>query len=63
MQFPSYSHFGIWSAKNASFVCLEPWCGVADLESHNKKLEEKEGVITLAPQKTWTAFWNITLKA
>lgn len=25
-----FPYFGIWAAKDADFVCLEPWCGVAD---------------------------------
>ncbi len=28
IQFP---YLGIWSAKNADFVCIEPWCGIADV--------------------------------
>lgn len=43
----NYDHFpylGIWTKKNAPFLCIEPWCGLADAINHNGKLEEKEGM-------------------
>jgi galactose mutarotase-like enzyme len=35
---------GIWAAKNADFVCIEPWCGIADSADTTQKFEEKEGI-------------------
>jgi galactose mutarotase-like enzyme len=43
----NYDHFpylGIWTKKNAPFLCIEPWCGLADAINHNGNLEEKEGI-------------------
>lgn len=43
----NYDHFpylGIWTKKNAPFLCIEPWCGLADAINHYGKLEEKEGM-------------------
>lgn len=43
----NYDHFpylGIWTKQNAPFLCIEPWCGLADSTNHNGNLEEKEGV-------------------
>ena len=43
----NYDHFpylGIWTKQNAPFLCIEPWCGLADTINHNGKLEEKEGM-------------------
>jgi galactose mutarotase-like enzyme len=43
----NYDHFpylGIWTKKNAPFLCIEPWCGLADAINHNGNLEEKEGM-------------------
>ena len=48
VDFNGFPYLGIWSkSKEASFVCIEPWCGVADYESHNKILSQKEGIETL----------------
>ena len=43
----NYDHFpylGIWTKQNAPFICIEPWCGLADAINHNGNLEEKEGI-------------------
>jgi galactose mutarotase-like enzyme len=43
----NYDHFpylGIWTKQNAPFLCIEPWCGLADSTNHNGDLEEKEGI-------------------
>src|SRR5690606_1316843 len=38
--FDGFPYFGIWAAKDADFVCLEPWCGLADHINHQGRLEE-----------------------
>lgn len=62
MEFPGFPYFGIWTAKNAPFVCLEPWCGVADSVNASGKLEEKEGIETLAPGQTFTRSFAVTVE-
>jgi galactose mutarotase-like enzyme len=47
--FKGFPYFGIWAAKDADFVCLEPWHGIADSVNHNQQLENKEGIIHLEP--------------
>lgn len=60
--FEGFTHFGIWSAKNAPFVCLEPWCGMADLQNHNQKIEEKEGVYFIETNKKYEKKWEICIQ-
>jgi galactose mutarotase-like enzyme len=57
--FNNFPFFGIWAAKNAPFVCLEPWCGIADSTEHNQQLEDKEGIITLSPNTSWERSWEV----
>lgn len=59
-KFENFPYFGIWAAKDADFVCLEPWCGLADSISHNQQLKEKEGIISLAPNEKWKRTWEVT---
>lgn len=54
-----YNYFGIWSAKDAPFVCLEPWAGIADTENSNGQLVNKEGIIKLLPNEESSAMWSI----
>lgn len=59
-KFKDFPFFGIWAAKNADFVCLEPWCGIADGVNHEQDLVKKEGIICLSAQKLWSRSWEIT---
>lgn len=59
-KFKDFPYFGIWAAKDADFVCLEPWCGIADSIDHNQQLTDKEGMVTLAPNQSWQRTWQIT---
>ncbi|MGY4385594.1 galactose mutarotase-like enzyme [Pedobacter sp. UYP24] len=60
-RFEGFPYFGIWAAKNADFVCLEPWCGIADVVGHNQELASKEGILMLEPNKTFSRTWSISL--
>jgi len=57
--FDDFPFFGIWAAKDAPFVCLEPWCGVADAINHNQKLTNKEGITKLEAGKSWERCWEV----
>jgi len=56
--FASFPYLGLWAAPGADFLCIEPWCGIADSVQTNQQLIEKEGINTLQPatvfEKTWT---------
>lgn len=58
--FANFPFFGIWAAKDADFVCLEPWCGIADGVNHNQNLAEKEGINTLEAKGNWQRTWQVT---
>jgi galactose mutarotase-like enzyme len=58
--FTGFPYLGIWAAKDAPFVCIEPWCGITDSINHNQQLKEKEGIITLKPGGTWQRTWSVT---
>jgi galactose mutarotase-like enzyme len=58
-RFNDFPFFGIWAAKDANFVCLEPWCGIADGIHHNQQLSEKEGIVSLPPGQDWKRVWEV----
>ena len=45
--FDGFPYMGIWAAKYADFVCIEPWYGIADSVTASGNLIEKEGIIKL----------------
>ena len=59
--FQGFPYFGIWAAKDADFVCLEPWCGIADTVLSTGKLEEKEGINKLNTKEIFTRGWSVEL--
>ncbi|SJZ34861.1 aldose 1-epimerase family protein [Sediminibacterium ginsengisoli] len=61
VQFAGFPYMGIWSSKNADFVCIEPWCGIADSEIATGKLEDKEGIQRLEAGQASDCNWRITV--
>jgi len=56
--FPNY---GIWSVKNAPFVCLEPWMGRCDNCGFNGDFSEKNDVNTLSGGGTFEKSYTIVV--
>ncbi|TNE52988.1 MAG: aldose 1-epimerase family protein [Bacteroidetes bacterium] len=59
--FPEFPYFAIWKKPGAPFICLEPWFGLADHQSHEGKLEEKEGILHLEAGKSFSCEHQIHL--
>jgi galactose mutarotase-like enzyme len=51
MDFPDFDWVGVWTkGPGAPFVCLEPWCGIADTVDHDQELTTKLGINRLNPK-------------
>ncbi|HEX8460248.1 MAG TPA: aldose 1-epimerase family protein [Segetibacter sp.] len=59
VSFPDFPYLGIWETKGGDYVCIEPWCGIADNANVSGKLEEKEGINTLEAQATFKAAFTV----
>jgi galactose mutarotase-like enzyme len=57
--YSGFPYLGIWAAKDAPFVCIEPWCGHADNVGHDQQLETKEGIERLASGSSWQRTWMV----
>jgi galactose mutarotase-like enzyme len=60
-QMGEFPFLGIWSAKDADFICIEPWCGIADSTNSDQQLERKEGIEKSAPGKVFSRQWRVKL--
>jgi galactose mutarotase-like enzyme len=60
-RFDDFPYFGIWAAVDAPFVCLEPWCGIADSIYHDHRFIHKEGINKLAANDSWQRTWSVEL--
>lgn len=62
MHFEGFPYLGLWSKPSgAPFVCIEPWYGVADLNSSNKNFEEKKAIISLKKDTVFSCFYSIEI--
>ena len=61
IEFKGFPYYGIWSAKDANFVCLEPWCGIADIENTDGNLISKEGINMLESNEIFEREWTVEL--
>ena len=59
--FTGFPYLGIWAAKNADFICIEPWCGIADSVDTDQQLVHKEGINKLVANDTFERSWAIRL--
>ena len=61
MTFDGFEYLAFWAPVGASFVCIEPWCGVADHINTNHNLEEKISIIKLAKNEIFQKSLFISL--
>ena len=59
--FTGFPYLGIWAARDADFVCIEPWCGIADSVNTNQQLTEKEGINMLDSTDQFERSWKVTV--
>lgn len=61
VDFEDFSSLGIWTVKNASFICIEPWIGFADDATSTGNLFEKTDVQILKPNSSFTVSFSIEI--
>ncbi len=62
MNFEDFPYLGIWSKPSgAPFLCIEPWCGVADDIKTNQNFEEKNEILKLKKDEIFEASYNIEI--
>lgn len=54
VHFCGFAYLGIWTKTNAPFLCIEPWCGLADNVNHNGNIFNKEGINLLQSNENFT---------
>lgn len=60
-QFTSFPYLGLWAKPGADFLCIEPWCGIADSVHSDQQLEHKEGIILLDAGQTFSRKWSVRM--
>jgi len=51
--FDGFEYLAFWAPVDAPFVCIEPWCGIADDIHTNHELEDKTSIIKLSKNEVF----------
>ncbi len=57
--FKGFPFLGLWAAPGADFLCIEPWCGIADSVDTDQQLVHKEGMNELPAGKEFEVRWVV----
>lgn len=64
LSYTDMPYVGIWSPypQEAPFVCIEPWCGIADEVNATGNLVDKKGINTLAASDIFKTQYTLKVK-
>ena len=62
VEFEDFKQLGIWAKPNAPYVCIEPWLGIADNETTDQNIENKEGILKLEAGSVFNASYSIEIE-
>lgn len=62
---PQAEAFGLWAPfkKGCPFVCIEPWCGIADRVGFKGDISERDCIHSLAPEETFVFTYSIMINS
>jgi len=61
VNFDGFEYIAFWQPVGASFVCIEPWCGIADNINTNHNFKQKQSIIKLKKNQTFSKSLFISL--
>ncbi len=61
VHFEDFPSLGIWTKEQAPFICIEPWFGYSDTSENSGDLFEKEGILILDANQTFTSKFSIQI--
>jgi galactose mutarotase-like enzyme len=61
IKFDDFKNLGIWTKKNAPFVCIEPWLGYSDTFNTSGDILKKEGIQFLEANQTFYCHFSIEI--
>lgn len=58
---PGYRYLAFWKQPDSEFVCIEPWHGGGAEETEPQEFKDRDGMLHLQPQKTYTTEYKISV--
>ncbi len=60
VRYENFKNLGFWAPLGADFVCIEPWCGIADNMNTNHELKDKDSIEFLKKEDEFTSSLEIS---
>ena len=61
VDFDGFDYFLLWTIPGASYICMEPWCGMPDSVDSNKDITQKEGIVTVEGGNNFSRTHSISI--
>lgn len=61
VKFNDFKSLGLWTVKNAPFICIEPWLGYSDTLKATGNILEKEAIQILEANQTFDCSFDIEI--
>jgi galactose mutarotase-like enzyme len=61
VNFTDFPNLGIWTVKNGSFLCIEPWFGYSDTLKEYDDFSKKEGIQLLQKNEVFNSNFSIEI--
>ncbi len=61
VSYKDFPHLGIWTKKDAPFLCIEPWNGYSDSIDSNQNMYEKESIQILKESQKFEISFSIEI--
>ncbi|MFA9190731.1 aldose 1-epimerase family protein [Flavobacterium sp. FZUC8N2.13] len=61
IDFQGFPHLGIWTKKDAPFLCIEPWYGYSDTDESTGNLFEKEGIQIIEANSIFNSIFSVAI--
>jgi galactose mutarotase-like enzyme len=59
VHYQGFPHLGIWTKKDAPFICIEPWYGYSDTDESTGDIFKKEGIQIIEADKIFNSKFTI----
>ncbi len=54
VEFPGFPYLLFWQKPGAKYLCIEPWCGIAQQRYGDRHIEKLEGIESVAPGEVFS---------
>lgn len=64
VEYDGFDYMFVWTkpGKNSGYLCIEPWCGIPDIEGSSYDITEKRGINKIEPCSTFKRVHTITIE-